>query len=220
MKSIVRIVKEVLNMPYYRNYQAVSGKVHNDANHETAVENILVANGCSPSDIGKIPIETRDKWLDGKPSPEMGNMTYISQPCGKNNSPDFIVKDENGELFFLECKSAKAGTPMYNSGVPKAKYIYILSSKKHDATTVYMGKDCLPSETRKIILEHIEEARKRDEALNEVLKSRGVINNYNISYYTRPMIQHAGAKEHTDYFINENRLINEANVFSYIEQGA
>ena len=108
---------------------------------------------------------------------------------------------------------------MYNSGVPKGKYIYILSSKKHDATTVYMGQDCLPPETRKIILDHIEEARKRDEALNEVLKSQGVVNNYNISYYTRPMIQHTGIKEQTDYFINENRLINEANVFSFIERG-
>ncbi len=36
-----KIIEEILKMPYYQNYAARSGKVHNVANHEGAVEDIL-----------------------------------------------------------------------------------------------------------------------------------------------------------------------------------
>lgn len=236
MKSIVKIMKECLDMPYYRNYQAVSGKAHNSANHEKAVERVLIENNYKESNVlkkydtkkkkwicdkGKV---NRDLWLKGEMTKEyyeLESNSYISQPCGQNDSPDFIIKDENGELFFLECKSAKGGTPMYNSGVPKSKYIYIFASGKHDDTTVYMGEDCLPPEVAQKIEEHISEARKRDEVINEILARHEVVNDYNISYYTRPMLQHTGGiKKGNDYFINENRVINEANVFAFIQRGA
>ena len=106
-----------------------------------------------------------------------------------------------GKLYFIECKSAKGGTPMYNSGVPKAQYIYVFCSKKYDETTVYWGADVLPSREERLIQEHIAAARARDEEFNKVMKG----NNYGISYYTRPMIQHKGTKEIKDYFLNPNR---------------
>ena len=216
MKSIVKVIEEVLAMPYFRNYQATSGNVHNAANHENAVEDILVANGYNESAIKKVTKKERDDLLGGDDSylANMKGKTFISQPCGTHNSPDFIVKDERGKLFFLECKSVKGGTPMYNSGVPTPGYIYILSSKEHNATTLFMGKDCLSLEAKKLIDNHIREARERDEKLNMAL---GSMTNHGISYYTRPMISHKGAKAKTNYFLNSSRLLNEQNVFAHIQ---
>lgn len=220
MGCMINVMNEVLAMPYYRNFQAVTGKVHNAACHEEAVEDVLISNGYAESSLEKITVNTRDEWLTGKYSNDydsMENNSYISQPCGTHNSPDFIVKDAKGKLFFLECKSAQQGTPMYNSGVPKSRYIYILSSKKHDATTLYMGKDCLPPEAKSLIENHIREARQKDAELNNKLKS---LTSYGISYYTRPMIQHHGEASTKDYFLNENKMLNEQNVFAHIQQGA
>jgi len=236
MKSIVKVMEEVLEMPYFRNYQATSGNVHNAANHETAVADVFENHGYKESKVLKKwckkkedwvsdkGVYHRDKWLNGEKTDkyhELENCSYISQPCGTHQSPDFILKDENGELFFIECKSAGDGTPMYNSGVPKSKYIYIFTSDKYDATTVYMGEDCLPKEVAQEIQDHIDEARRRDKEINKLLESCDVANNYNISYYTRPMLQHKGSyKKGKDYFINELRAINEANVFAFIHKGA
>jgi hypothetical protein len=215
VKSIEKVLKEILNMPYYRNYQATSGKVHNTANHENAVEDILVANGYDKSRIEKVSKKERDQLLGGDDSvlATMENNTYISQPCGTHNSPDFIIKDERGRLFFKECKSVKGGTPMYNSGIPTPRYIYILSSEKHNATTLFMGEDCLPPKAKALIENHIRKQRLEDQRLNNVLQS---MTNHGISYYTRPMIQHKGSKTKTNYFLNDSRLLNEQNVFAHI----
>ena len=228
MKSIVKVIEEVLGMPYFRNYQATSGNVHNAANHETAVADVFENHGYKESKVLKKwckkkrdwvsdkGLYHRDKWLNGEETDkyhELENCSYISQPCGTHQSPDFIVKDERGKLFFLECKSVEEGTPMYNSGIPTPGYIYILSSKDHNATTLFMGKDCLSLEAKKLIDNHIREARERDEKLNMALRS---MTNHGISYYTRPMISHKGAKAKTNYFLNDSRLLNEQNVFAHI----
>ena len=96
---------------------------------------------------------------------------------------------------------------MYNSGVPKAEYIYVLCSEKYNETTIYMGGDVLPSEQEQMIQRHIAEARKRDEGLNTLLK-----NNHGIEYYTRPMITHKGSNK--NYFTHSKRSTLEANVLA------
>jgi len=213
------VIKEVLGMPYYRNHQAVSGKAHNTASHEEAVARVLTSKGYREHTIKlKESKKTRDRWLNKDYDEQYCKMkedTFISQPCGKNDSPDFIVKDDKGRLFFLESKSAKKGTPMYNSGVPKGKYIYILTSGKHNATTAYLGGDCLPEKAKILIEKHISQAREADSELEKELSK---LTEYGISYYTRPMIQHKGKQEKTDYFQNKNRVVNEQNVLKFIEQ--
>ena len=204
-----KVLKEILQMPYFQNYAASSGHVHNVAKHEDAVEDVLVRHGLKRQDV-RVPVKTRDGWLKGEDNPLPDNC-YISQPCGTHNSPDFIVK-KGGKLYFLECKSVKGGTPMYNSGIPKDNYIYILSSKSHDGTTIYLGQDVLPAEEAKLILEHVKRARKQDELLNALLHSNG----HGISYYTRPMIQHKGSKIIKDYFLNSSRAELERNVLEFV----
>ena len=192
MSSILKAMLEIKDMPYFRNHQAVSGKVHNDASHEEAVEKVLCRHNFTEHNVKlKKSTKTRDSWLVGDYDEQFFNMpndTFISQPCGKNNSPDFIVKDNKGDLFFLECKSVKGGTPMYNSGVPKSDYIYILTSEKH---------------------------RRLDEEFNKTLEQKNV---YGVTFYTRPMLQHKGGASKTDYFINKKRIYNEENVAKFIKQ--
>lgn len=204
------IIEEILNMPYYGNLAAASGKVHNDAKHEDAVENILRKHNFTPSDFrSSITKKCRDNWKSNPGSCDMTEGSYISQPCGTHNSPDFIVKDFDGKVYFLECKSVnKSGTPMYNSGIPTAEYIYILTSKKHNQTTVYFGKDVVNVKVGEALEKHIKEARRRDEELNKILSDLG--NSHGISYYTRPMIQHKGSGK--DYFMNPRRRLLEQRV--------
>lgn len=203
-----KIMSTIKGMSYYKNHAAASGKVHNVAKHEDATEDILAHHGLNKSKLEKITKEKRDKWLKTRKTDEMENNTYICQPCGKQNSPDFIVKINN-KLHFLECKSVKGGSPMYNSGVPKAGYIYILCSEKHNETTLYLGEDVLPREEERLIQEHIQDQRQKDEELNMLL---GRSNSHGISYYTRPMIQHKGGKAKTDYFTHPKRKGLESNV--------
>ena len=203
MKAILNSIRE---MPYFKNYAAASGKVHNDAKHEDAVQDIFLSHGLTHLQDGGVKQHQRDAWLKGADHSDIPNNTFISQPCGTHNSPDFIVKTDN-KLFFLECKSVKGSAPMYNSGVPKAEYIYVLCSEKYNETTIYMGGDVLPSEQEQMIQRHIAEARKRDEELNALLE-----NHYGISYYTRPMIQHKGGNK--NYFTHSKRSTLEANVLA------
>lgn len=195
-------------MPYYRNHQAVSGAVHNISSHEDAVKDVILSHGLNEVDR-KISKKERDAWLADPYSCDLAEGTFLFQPCGQNDSPDFIVK-VNGKAYFLECKSVKGLTkaPMYNSGVPKAGYIYIFTAERYNETTIYFGQDVCPPEDYNNFQELIEEHRKLDERYN-----KRFINNFGIQHYTRPMVKHVGG---TDYFVNEYREQIEQGVLSAV----
>jgi len=207
------IIKDILGMPYYRNYAACSGKVHNIANHESAVEDILINHGLSII-ARKVTKAERDAWLAGE-TDDLEENTYISQPCGTHNSPDFIIK-QCGKLYFVECKSVKkGGMPVYNSGLPKENYIYVFSSKKYDQTTVYLGRDVVEPGVRRI-LEDMEQKIK-DLCYNATQKLREVVENtHGVSIYARSMFNHYGGKDKTDYFHNSRRRELEQNVLDFV----
>ena len=212
------VFKKILKTPYYRNYAAQSGAVHNVSKHEDAIEDCLLGCGFqedrpvgSRKNSGAISKNTRDNWIENPSLCDMPLGSYMAQPCGTHNSPDFIVKDVDGNVYFLECKSVKGGTPMYNSGIPKSEYVYILTSEKYNETTIFRGEDVLPSTSREMIEAHIAEARRRDKILEELLRSQG--SSHGIVYYTRPMIQHKGGKSMgNDYFVNDKRSVLENKV--------
>lgn len=206
--TMKKIMSEILAQPYHKNYAATSGAVHNIAKHENAVEDVFYGFGLERVDR-KVSIVERDEWLHTGAAPGLSDNSFISQPCGTHNSPDFIAKLD-GKLYFIECKSAEGGAPMYNSGVPKAKYLYVFTSEKHNATTVYWGKDVLDIEKKRLIEEHIAAARRADEILNKKLADNG----HGIQYYTRPMITHKGTKLKKDYFLNPKRSKLEKRVLN------
>ena len=209
-------------MPYYKNYAAVSGAVHNIANHEKAVEDVFCKYGIEKNTIrytndakskGTVSKKQRDDWLNGEDHSMLSDNTYISQPCGTHDSPDFIVK-VNGKIYFIECKSVDEGAkPVFNSHKATERYIYIFSCKKYNATTFFMGEDIVPPEAAKLY-----DDRQRAHALVDrehdriLLESGADRYNRGLSYYNREMYTQSGSKDKTNYFTHYDRARCEQRV--------
>lgn len=200
-----KLHNKLSNMSYYKNYAASTGLVHNIANHEDAVKCIFEAENFTQF-ITKQSKETIHTWIqDPKTSINMPVNTFIHQPCGSQASPDFIIKFIDKSILAIECKTSSNGAfPMYNSGGVKSNYLYVFSSKNTNQTVLYMGYNIITSEQQKLIDEHIEEARIRDEILNKKLRECDT-NHRGISYYTRPMITQNGGSSYTNYYTHVNR---------------
>lgn len=227
-KLIIQLLNGIRAMPYFKNYAAASGAVHNIASHETAVEILMKDNGLTEwKPFIKPSHETVWNWINtshqniSQEKPviivnDMPNHSYLSQPCGTHDSPDFIIKLDECIIFGIECKSVDKGyTPMYNSGGIKQQLIYVFCSKKTDSTTIYCGKDIMTLDQQKLLDELIEKQRIIEKEYNEKLKECDV-NHRGISYYTRPMIQQNGGASYTNYFIHRDREKCEQNVYEYL----
>jgi len=217
MKSSMRqILEAVLKMPYYKNYAAASGAVHNISEHEDAVEDILINRGLVEVINHKSEgfLKVRDLWLKDPSKCYMENNTFISQPCGTQNSPDFIVK-VNDRVYFLECKSSKKLHPTFNSGMPRKEYIYIFSSAKPNSTTLFRGEDIVSDEQRKAIEAYEPKIKKVINELNSELKSHDT-NQRGLDLYHRPMWGQKGPAEKTDYFTHSERERCEQGVLDYV----
>jgi hypothetical protein len=222
-----KIFREIHGLPYYKNYAACSGAVHNIASHENAVEDVLQNNGLikwTPSH--NVNSESVWNWINysaanitnerGVPFEcAMLNNSYMAQPCGTHDSPDFIIKINN-TIIPIECKSADGHSPMYNSGGIKQNLIYAFCSNKNNSTTIYCGKDVCTIEQQSIIDELIQKQKLLEIEYNERLRAVDV-NNRGISYYTRPMIQQSGGAKFTNYFTHAQREQCEQNVYTYID---
>ena len=176
--------EDVLKLPYKGNSQG-------NPEHENQVEELLIKHG----------------------------LKYVAQPNGTQNSPDFHVyyKDGgnsrwNSSIISLECKSAAGAKPTYNSGLPKKGVIYIFSSKKYDATTIYYADDVISDEMREVYYDLIDELAKvvKEFQNNPVVKAcpRG------FNFYMRAMYTQAGKWLVTDYFKHEDRERCEQNVLN------
>jgi|TARA_R110002126_G_scaffold57832_1_gene153075 hypothetical protein len=218
MNQAQKIHKQLLALPYFRNYQAVSGSVHNLSSHEDAVEDVLLNNSLVQSNFKELAsslgfssvITCRDVLLHGEHVDSIPNNVYFSQPTGTHNSPDFIFK-VNNKVFFVECKSGNKNAPMYNGGLPKIGYIYLFCSKKSNETTMYLGDDIVNTKQRKIIDEFEKESEKLVVELNKKLRSLDT-QNRGLSYYQRHMWSQSGGAKYTDYFKHENKTLCEEKV--------
>ena len=211
------LVKELLEMPYYRNYAAASGAVHNISKHEDAVKDILLKNNLKewlPSK--KLNKETIKSWIN---TPSLASLmpspSFIVQPCGTHNNPDFLLKLKDGVVLAVECKSADKEAPQYNSGGLKQNYIYVFSSEKKNATTLYLGRDIVTVQQQKLLDELIEKQREIQEEYNKKIQEFD-LHHRGINYYTRPMIIQSGGSEYTDYFSHPERNKCEENVLLFI----
>ena len=128
---MLMVLKDIRAMPYYKNYAAVSGAVHNIANHEKAVEDIFCKHGLNKVKIeqllhkGITKKKLRNMWLAGGDHSNLPDNSYIPQPCGKQDHPDFIIK-VNGKIYFIECKSSTEPSPTFNSNYAHKGYMFLL----------------------------------------------------------------------------------------------
>jgi hypothetical protein len=218
--QIDNLMNAFKKMPYFRNFAASSGAVHNISKHEDAVKDILIQHGLAEFSKPKTATKNVIKsWINNPSLAKMPDMSFIVQPCGTHDNPDFIIKIKENVVFGIECKSSdkKTKCPMYNSGGITQNYIYVYSSEATNETTIYLGKDILSMEQQKLIDEHILAVRKMDEELNKKLKAIDV-NNRGVCYYTRPMICQAGGALLTDYFTHEKRKECEENVIQFVKE--
>jgi hypothetical protein len=213
-----KVLQDILGQKYYRNHAAGSGAVHNFAKHEDAVQSVFESNGLTAWEHVKKPKQTYWDWIDDpSKATDMPEMSFVAQPCGTHDSPDFVVKFGPGIVLAIECKSSDGTFPLYNSGGVKQNYIYVFGSKKTDKTTIYLGRDILTVEAQRLIDAHVEEARKRDEELNAMLAALD-IHKRGIVYYTRPMINQSGGATCTNYFTHVEREQCEKNVFTFVDK--
>lgn len=194
------VLDDLRRMPYFKNYAAASGIIHG---HEDAVKDIFIKNGlteCSKVNKNAIP-----------------PMTFISQPNGSQNSPDFMVRFECQNIYKFECKSTdkNATKPVYNSGGIKQDTIYVYSAARYNKTVIYVGGDVCSPEQQKLIDELIHKQKELELEYNKKLSDED-INKRGISYYTRPMICQTGVAELTDYFTHPHRDRCELRVYEFM----
>jgi len=218
--NLIAAIQQMLTLPYYKNEAAASGAVHNTARHEDALAKVLEENGFLRYPLAsKLNRTATMKWKQHPElSKEIPDGTFIEQPFGTHNAPDFIVKVNNNFVLFLEAKSsATALHPTYNSGGVKQDLLYVFCAKKTNQTTIFKGSSVITLEQQRLIDEHIIEARKRDEELNRQLAAIDP-NHRGISYYTRPMIIQSGGASYTNYFTHKQRHQAENHALDWLKK--
>ena len=205
------------NMPYYANGAAESGNVHGDSKHEAIIKAALEGHEFvatqKPNGSTK---EVCRSWVENTQNCPMEIGTFIEQPCGKQDSPDFLVRISKDCVIALEAKSSKNTTPLYNSAGIKNDYIYIFCSKKHNATTFYWGRDIITPEQQETLSELFRLQKEIEEVQNKLLNEQDT-NGRGIYYYTRAMIGQRGGAQKTDYFIHNDRVRCEENVLAFFK---
>lgn len=128
-------------------------------------------------------------------------LVYESQPNGTQNSPDFYVYYGESK-YSIECKSSKGAKPVYNSGLPKPDVIYVFSSAKYNATTIYNSDDILNREKRVFFGQMIEEIW---QIVEKYRKIEGWQDKRGWDFYMRSMFIQRGKSDLTDYFTHKDR---------------
>jgi hypothetical protein len=220
-KQLHNAMEEILKMPYYKNEHARSGEYF--SGHEDAVADKLNLSGFlnySDSDCKKnINKKIINEWIkstdDTAVRAALSNMpsgSYIQQPLGSQQFPDFLIKDFDGRFISAECKSTKGKqAPMWNDNVPKPNTIYIFSSEKEDSTTVFLGKDVITEEAIEILEEHYKTLKLLEVEFN---KSMAKLDKYCrgwASHFRRQNFQEGGLIK-TNYFTHEDRKYCESEV--------
>lgn len=137
---------------------------------------------------------------------------YTYQPNGSQSSPDFRVKLPNGRIVDIECKSSKQTYPTYNGGLPKEGVVYIFSSKKYNATTIFFSEDVV-STARRELYKSLE--KELDTVLKDFQKLQEWQNDHRgFDFYIRNMYIQKG-KGKKDYFKHAEREQCESNVLNH-----
>lgn len=225
-KQLHRAFNEILEMPYFENERARSGKTING--HEDAIAVRFtdhgfehLANDEYPT-LGKTLVHA---WAKTNHDPdflreEFGSMplgSFIEQPAGTQSFPDFLLRDFNDSFLAIEAKSGRDGRcPMWNDNMPKHGAIYILSSGKLDETTVFLGEDVISHAVYDIKAQQEEEINSIVRKYNKLMESA---DSHNRGWVAKSRRQHfqAGGMDRTNYFTHKDRSKCEQNVLDRVK---
>ena len=231
--------EEILKMPYFENERARSGKTING--HEDAVAIRFEEAGLErlknedyprlqkgsmkrweelnfDSDYLEFISDTQYKTKANKTFGDMPLGSFIEQPAGSQSFPDFLVRDHNGRFIAIEAKSGRNGeNPMWNDSLPKLGAVYILSSGRQNATTLFLGQDVISKAEHDLVRQQEEEieavVRKYNKLMEDVdVNKRGWIQKSRKQHFQ------GGGKAKTNYFTHQDRQRCEQNVLEFVSQ--
>jgi hypothetical protein len=221
-----KAIESILSMPFYKNENARSGSA--DYGHEAAVAVRIKSAGFTEyqkENFPKLKKGLLKKWAESGNDTDLRKVTaglpvgtYILQPAGSQGFPDVLVKDFNDRFVAVECKSGQNGlNPMWNDNLPKPNIIYVLSSGKADATTVFLGKDVMPEEmltSQQAMVKELNDIVARYKLANQTLDkyNRG----WDIKF--RPQNFQGGGGHLTNYFTHTDRQQCETNVLEFAKK--
>jgi len=238
---------DLKSLPYFKNHHATSGIRING--HEDAIADLLIQNGFPREDNKKFPklkdwmikeweknnfhpdfitnlSDTKYKTQPNKTFGMMPNGSFLSQPTGSQNFPDFLIRDFDGRFIIMEAKSGKKGhrqtpdpdnstpAPMWNNSLPKPfSVVYILSNEKVDGTTFFLGQDVISLEW----YNHGQNCIKEDIKLYEDQQRRAPVDKFKRGFIkkARPQFFQGGGIHLTDYFKHSDRSKCENNVLDF-----
>jgi hypothetical protein len=219
-------ITNALAMPYYGNDNAGSGTKFNS--HEDALIVELVKAGFAESTLGKSSFPKLKKstlhkaMKSSDPQQQISLLVpgflpghFLSQPCGSQNFPDFLVCDFSGKFVIIEAKSCNTTiTPSWNGGLPKKDSIYIFSTGKYNKTTVFLGQDVITQE-QSDALEKVDKILKKlsKDDMTEI-KTLDVYNR-GFDHYVRSKYYQSGGFDKVDYFKHKDRETCEQNVLKF-----
>lgn len=222
-KKLAEAGVDILAMPYYKNENARSGDYQ--PGHEDAVADVLESHGFTRFEQKDVPQLKRGHlkhwWENGfgdqldEILADLPSGSFVLQPGGTQSFPDVLVKDFNGRMVALECKSGKGTHPMWNDSTPKPGAAYIMSSGRLNETTLFMGEDVItPEEQETINKYHIlfEKLKRECEAEMSTVNSfdRGWLYSHRRQYFQQ------GGKAKTNYFTHSDRSRCEQNVLEFL----
>ena len=229
-KQLRASLEHILAMPYYKNEAARSGTVVHG--HEEALSDLLTSHGFNRvsdfktnSYLGQAYLESNGQVWISKNYPNLKPGSFITQPSGSNNFPDFLLQDFDGRYLLLEAKSGNGTSIAWNDNLPKPNVIYIFSSAKPNQTTIFLGQDVLDVRQETIIdvlRKNIDTlVRKANSELMEAdTKNRGW------NFYPRPKFQQLQGRqngksmlkiERVDYFKHANRIACEQRALEFAD---
>ena len=213
--------KSILEMGYYKNENAKSGDYN--PGHEDAVANVLKDHGFKEVDVVRLTRGMLKKWWEAgfdnsldQVMSDTPNGSYVLQPGGTQSFPDILVKDFNGRMVALECKSGKGTHPMWNDSTAKPGACYIMSSAKTDSTTLFMGEDVITPEEIAVIQKYAEKfAEIKAECAREMMsvatKNRGWLYSHRQQFF-----QQGGATK-TNYITHVDRSACETAALDFMK---
>jgi len=193
MNRLAEVFEGVLSAPHISNVSKA---------HEIWFGDLLHSKGFNEKTLKEVGLVTKD--VKDRISKSDQTLWFIPEPLGSQNTPDFLVSDENGNLRYIELKSSKQDKITWNGGYPKDNFIYVFSTERHKAQTIFMGDTCWAGKNKQILLEYAKEEKKRAKELNKLLETGQ-------SYYPRSMFN-----DNVKYYGRDNRWHYAGLVFDFI----
>ena len=229
--------KDILAMPHYAN--AASSGLNRLDSHELALCSVFEANGYKRIEQFSMGVNKNGKTVKLLTYPKLkkkallravassnkqaelellcGDMppgTYVHQPAGSQSFPDFLIRDFSGTFIVVEAKSGAGAGPVWNDSLPKAGAVYVMSSGKHNASTVWLGEDWISTEESAIFEQLYKDIARLVTKANASLAALNT-HQRGFQYYARNKHQQAGSQEYTDPFQHPRRAECEAHVLTF-----